>query len=219
MWFNRLFFCCLLWSSSALGQSFHFNNTSTTLVKTTDQSPAHWYIEIFSDVPVDTTLRWITHFTTIPTAWNITFDDGDTNYPTIQDLDSNDFVLLTNQAFPQKLIIGAMLNDTPGNGSVCFDVFDPNNRAQLTTICYHFVISQGTAGLTSVLPNDQFNVTHQEITYLGEALVEYNVFDSSGKQIKKQLENTLNIIDLPKNQTIFIEVKFEGNRYIIKIIN
>ena len=69
----------LLQVSFSWSQSFHFVNDSTALIKDTDQSPAHWYIEVYNDAGVDTVLRWKAFFQNIPAAWQIDLDDQ-TNY-------------------------------------------------------------------------------------------------------------------------------------------
>lgn len=211
-----LLICC---SQSVFGQVFHFINTETTLVKTTNQSPAHWYIQIYSDVNVDTTLRWKAHFINVPSAWHIGFDDGTTNDDSIADLDSNDFVLFTNPPFPQKLIIGNMLHNTVGNGSVCFDIFNPEDRSNMTTICYHFIISQGTAGIAAILPESLFVKSKDYIEFIGEGKVQYVVYDGTGKRIFEENSNKLNLVDIEKNQLNYIEVKLNHMSYIIKVIN
>lgn len=126
---------------TANSQAFHFNNTSTTLVKTTDQSPAHWYIEVYNDVSVDTTLRWKASFSNVPAQWNINFDDQDNYYATVNDGDSSDFTLFSGLSFPQKLIIGAAFNGVPGNASIYFDIYDPADPSYVVTIEYRYIVT------------------------------------------------------------------------------
>ena len=143
----------IVFSSFAFGQAFHFDLTERTLIKTTDQSPAHWYLEIFNDVNVDTTLRWKTSFTNVPPEWVITFDDQNTMYNPVNDGDSADFTLYAAPAFPQKLIIGAFLNGTPGHGITYFDVYDPADPSTSETIFFEFVVTP--VGLEVIEGNDE----------------------------------------------------------------
>ncbi len=131
----------LLIGVAARSQAFHFVDTSTTLIKDTDQSPAHWYLEVYNDVGVDTTLRWKASFSNIPAQWTINFDDQDNFYATANDGDSADFTLFGGLAFPQKLIIGAAFNGVPGTGSIFFDIYDPENPAYVVTIEYRYIVS------------------------------------------------------------------------------
>lgn len=140
---RRIFLLSVLIFSAfnAESQAFHFSNTSTTLVKTTDQSPAHWYIEIFNDVGVDTTLRWKASFNNVPIQWNINFDDQDNYYATVNDGDSADFTLFAGLSFPQKLIIGAAFNGVPATASIFFDIYDPADPSNVVTIEYKYIVT------------------------------------------------------------------------------
>ena len=135
-------------TSLVIGQNFHVVNTTTTLTKTTDQSPAHWYIEVYNDVDPDSLLlRWKASFSNIPTGWQIDLDDQDNYTSDIQDNDSADFYLHAGLSFPQKLIIGATLNNTVGIGSVFFDLYEPSNASNVVQIEYHFIVTQSTLGI------------------------------------------------------------------------
>jgi hypothetical protein len=171
-------------------QVFHVQDTSAVLIKTTDQSPAHWYIEIINDVGVDTTLRWVAHFNNIPNEWVINLDDQNTNISPVNDLDSADFVLHPLVDFPQKLIIGATLNNQPGHGIVYFDIFDPANRQDLQTISYEFIVS--TSGISELyLPTwliQKGGIIYAEST----EKCFFKVYDLSGKSLG-EAQNQLNI--------------------------
>lgn len=172
-----LFIYAFNWQTTA--QVFHIQDTGAVLVKTTDQSPAHWYIEIINDVGVDTTLRWVAHFNNIPNEWVINFDDQNTNTEPVNDLDSADFVLHPWIEFPQKLIIGAMLNNKPGHGIIYFDIFDPANRQNLQIISYEFIVSSAGIGEVSLptwlIQNEGVIRSESTSTCL------FKVYDQSGK--------------------------------------
>lgn len=136
--------CFLVMLTTSYGQLFHFDQDSVALVKNTDQSPAHWYLEIISDCATDTTLRWKAHFVNIPAQWNINFDDQNMFYTTVLDGDSADFTLYSGLSFPQKLIIGAEFNGTPGDGSILFDIYDPDTPQDFVTIEYHYIVGQAS---------------------------------------------------------------------------
>ena len=161
---NIIAFSFLFLTTFSFGQVFHFVDSTTTLVKNTTQSPAHWYIEIYSDISVDTTLRWKASFSNIPTQWTIELDDQ-TNYTTnIQHGDSADFILSTGLAFPQKLIIGVILNNTPATGSVYFDIYDPNNPSVVHRIEYHMIVTQATSNLIEV--NKDLDIQQKGNTFI-----------------------------------------------------
>lgn len=126
---------------AAAAQTFHFEDTCATIVKNTTQSPAHWYLEIINDLGTDTMLRWKTSFQDIPEEWNINFSTQTASWDTVHHGDSADFLLEITGQFPQKLIIGAATNNTPGHGTVFFDIYDPDAPAVMQTICYEFVIT------------------------------------------------------------------------------
>ncbi|MEO8146842.1 MAG: T9SS type A sorting domain-containing protein [Bacteroidia bacterium] len=136
-----LFIFYLLNPVAIIAQAFHFQNTSATIIKNTSQSPAHWYIQIYNDVAVDTTLRWKADVSGVPAAWNITFDDQNNFHNNVQTGDSADFTLFDSLSFPQKLIIGAWTNNVAATGSVFIDVYDPANPSYKVTLEYIFIIS------------------------------------------------------------------------------
>lgn len=178
-----LFFLILI-STISFGQAFHFDYHSRTLIKTTNQSPAHWYIEIFNDSGVDTTLRWKSRFVDVPIEWNMSLDDQNVYHSNLQDNDSADFTLYSGLAIPQKLIIGATLNDTPGDGYVYFDVYDPNDPANFETIFFRFIITEETASQIENVSDTWINQIGDSFQFdelmIGEEL---NVFNSIGQKI------------------------------------
>ena len=202
----------ILISNLSIGQVFHFVDTTTTLIKSTDQSPAHWYIEIFNDAAVDTNLRWKASFSNIPSAWQIDFDDQ-TNYSTdVQHGDSSDFVLQTGLSFPQKLIIGAILNNTPGVGSVYFDIYDPYNSSVTHRIEFHFVVTQATASLIEVKNEDWLkqngNLFSFDEKYIGRNL---RIYSSAGQLLfHDKIEPTMHFSDLPKGVVYFVAEEENG---------
>ncbi len=220
---NSILVAGFLLSFHSWAQIFHVSDTSALLVKTTSQSPAHWYIEVFSDASVDTTLRWkATHFDNIPPEWEILMDDQTVSHSNVQVGDSADFTLLTNQPFATKLIIGAMLNGTPGHGICYFDVYDPYNPSDVQTISYEFIVTQSTNGIGAIGINDASFLEWKEgvLEVKEDREAHFEVVDLSGKSIiNNKLTNQLNISDLPKNQTFIIRVKLDSRQAIIKIYN
>lgn len=194
---SLLFFIFLMIGMTVQSQAFHFVDTSTTLIKDTDQSPAHWYLEVYNDVGVDTTLRWKASFSNIPVQWTINFDDQDNFYATVNDGDSADFTLFGGLAFPQKLIIGAAFNGVPGTGSIFFDIYDPEDPSYVVTIEYRYIVSAASLeennfdelitrnGNTLIFDDSMLGGTVQLIGMDGTILAD--------KQIEKQLTfNELN---------------------------
>lgn len=201
--------CCLQFQAAA--QSFHVDDTSAVLVKTTAQSPAHWYIEVISDVATDTTLRWITHFSDIPSQWTINFDDQTMNHPVIVDNDSMDFVLHPLVDFPQKLIIGAMLNNTPGHGIVYFDLVNPANRTEFQTISYEFIVS-AVAGLNPEDMPQWLTIANNQLVS-SESNTVFRVFDLSGKWLADSKES----LDLTwTKQPVIIHVQSDQHQAVFQ---
>jgi hypothetical protein len=202
-------------------QVFHVSDSSALLVKTTSQSPAHWYIEVFSDCPVDTMLRWkATHFDNIPPEWEISMDDQTASHSNVEVGDSADFDLPANQPFARKLIIGAMLNGTPGHGICYFDLYDPANPSRIQTISYEFIVTPATNSIAAIGKEDSFLEWKAGMLKVkDEKEAAFEVFDGLGKLVKKELTNQLNVFDLPKNQLLFIKVLLDNRCAIIKVTN
>jgi hypothetical protein len=135
----------LLGCFGARGQAFQFTVQAITIIKTTQQSPAHAYLEILNSASADTTLRWRADCSSIPSGWVINFDDGNGYYSPLHTGDSADFTLFDSLPFPQKLIIGATTNNIPGTGTVYFDIWDPADTVAHTVIQYDFVITLPSA--------------------------------------------------------------------------
>jgi hypothetical protein len=205
----------------SLGQVFHVADTSALIVKTTNQSPAHWYIEVFSDLSVDTSLRWkATHFDNVPLQWEILMDDQTNSYSNVQVGDSADFELLANQAFAKKLIIGAILNGTPGHGICYFDIYDPENPSFVQTISYEFIVTSSTNGLSSLNEDSFLEWKNGFVKVKDGREAVFEVIDLAGERIiTNELTNQFNCLNLPKNQLFFIKVRLDSNEAIIKIFN
>lgn len=201
----------LLFSPLALvGQVFHFNQDSTALIKDVTQSPAHWYLEIFNDIGVDTTLRWKCHYSNIPSQWNCNFDDQNMFHPTVLDGDSADFTLFSGLSFPQKLIIGAAFNSTPGVGSYFFDIYDPETPNDIVTIEYHYIVGQ--ASLTEKSPNSMINRKGDRVSfsadYIGNEIL---ITTFSGRLIYSgEVEQEL-FLPIPPEGLIYRLVKGRNN--------
>ncbi len=218
-----LLLCFATYQASA--QAFSFQDTSTTLVKTTDQSPAHWYLEIFNDVSIDTTLRWKAVFDpSMPAQWVITFDDQNNFYNPVNDGDSADFTLYANPSFPQKLIIGAILNNTAGTASVYFDIYDPADPSYVQTIEYRFIISMGSG----TWGTEELSEEEKWFTQSGRSFSfsdEYNsnevvVYDLNGSRVFSQSieSNTLEIPETIGTGVYFITMKSEHTFYSTRVI-
>jgi len=218
---RKILFGFLLIGFQSLGQTFHVTDTSALIVKTTNQSPAHWYIEVFSDLSVDTSLRWkATHFDNVPVQWEILMDDQTNSYSNVQVGDSADFTLLANQAFAKKLIIGAVLNGTPGHGICYFDIFDPENPGFVQTISYEFIVTSATNELSN-LNEDSFLEWKDGVLKVKDGReATFEVIDLVGKQIvNNELTNQFNYSFLPKNQVFILKVKLDSKEAIIKLFN
>lgn len=201
-------------SGFGFGQIFHFNDTSAVLIKTTNQSPAHWYLEVISDLQTDTNLRWVTHFSTIPSQWVISFDDGTFSDNSIVDSDSADFLLAPTGTFPLKLIIGATLNNTPGHGIVYFDIFDPDNRSVKQTISYEFIVTEQGAGLDEQIHSTWYSIDQNKAVILEDqgSITIYN-------ELGMQLASETNELDLSSFKGIcFIEFKSGTKTAIVRFL-
>lgn len=218
---NLIFIVGILLSFHSWTQVFHVSDTSALLVKNTSQSPAHWYIEVFSDASVDTTLRWkATHFDNIPPEWEILMDDQTVSHSNVEVGDSADFALLANQPFATKLIIGAMLNGTPGHGICYFDIYDPYNPSLIQTISYEFIVTSSTNGIADWDEGSFLEWKEGALKVKEDREAHFEVVDLSGKLIlENKLINQLNISELPKNQIVIIRVKLDNKHAIIKINN
>jgi len=175
----------LFLSGISYAQVFHFVNTSTTMIKNTSQTPVHWYIEIYNDLNVDDTLRWKAHFVNVPPQWDINFDTQSGYWHPVLDGDSADFLLMDSMSFPQKLIIGNATNNTPGHGSVFFDIYDPQNPTDLVTIEYEFIITLAAAEVEEQLPENLIQIGFDQIYFYCSQSYDYSIVSINGQTLRK----------------------------------
>ncbi len=203
----------LFFTQQVKAQIFSFEDTSTVIIKTTNQSPAHWYLEITNEIGTDSTLRWVTHFENIPVEWEINFDCQNQNWPVVLDGDSSDFVMGVYPDFPQKLIIGAVLNNTPGHGVIYFDIFDPANRSEMQTISYEYIV--GIAGLNALEELPWLELKNDKIIITDNIPTRIEIFDLNGKLIAEELTSC--DFQLDKTNVQLIRFTREGRIYQIKL--
>ncbi|KAB1065229.1 hypothetical protein [Salibacter halophilus] len=175
-----------IFSTNSFAQLFNVDTTYTVLEKTVDQSPAHWYINITSNVSVDTTLRWKTSFSKIPNEWVIGFDDQTNTYSNLNDGDSADFILQANPPVIQKLVISNTMNGKTGNSSVFFDLYDPNVPSEVTTIEYEFKIRESELNSVSRIDETSplFGLKNQALWFHSKLIgSDYRIVDLNGRTV------------------------------------
>lgn len=210
---SSIVICFCLLSFQVDGQSFYFEEKETTLVKTTSQTPAHWYIEIFSSATEDVTLRWKAVFESIPPEWSITFNDQTINHEVVEHGDSSDFVLFSEPELPQKLIIGAHLNNTVGSGTVLFEIFDPLFPEEKDTIHFHFRISQGALGIEEVIFSDAFKIEQDQVISLTGETAVFCVYNESGKEVVKETTSECFDLSVLQGSGLYFLVISRGKEY------
>ena len=217
--------CFLLIGLHSSAQAFSFVDTSTILVKTTDESPAHWYLEIFNDIAVNTTLRWKASFDpNLPPQWVITFDDQNNFHNPVNDGDSADFTLYAAPSFPQKLIIGGIVNNTAGTASVYFDIYDPADPSFVQTIEYRFIITMGsgTWGTNELTQEEQWYLQSGRTFTFSDDFNSNEIafYDTSGKCVYTSSIDA-NVITVPSTITkgvYFIRMKSGNTFYSSRIV-
>ena len=194
-------------------QCFYFEDTVTYIENTTDASPIHWYLEVYNNVNKDTTLRWKVNTITTPQNWVITFDDQNSFHSNIQVNDSSDFTLFEGLSFPQKLIIGAFVNNTPGSGVVSIDVFDPSNDSNLTNIQYYFTVTTPTTSISTISNPakilDEIQLDENRLSW--STNLEpcfYEIYSIDGKRLAEGNSRSVNLTNFSKGTYVlrlFIE--------------
>ena len=207
------FFVVLLGCGGVKAQAFHVVDTSALLIKNTDQSPAHWYIEVMTDSNIDTTLRWKAHFSNIPAAWEINFDDQDNYYPIVLDGDSADFTLFANLGYPQKLIISAILNNTPGHGIVYCDVYDPDAPSFVQTVSFEFIIS--AVGLDELIAFAPLSMHDLVLSTTNGKIGKLQVYDQQGRCLMNEKSDHFSLTDLPAGQTLYLVLQIGDANWIV----
>lgn len=202
----------LLSSTQTFGQLFSFIDTTTTIVKTVNQSPAHWYLELENLGAVDTTLRWKCVEINAPAAWDFNFDDQDSLYYPVNLGDSAEFNLYAQTTFPKKLIIGGHFNNVEGNGYIKFLIYNPENLNERQNIYYFFEVSPITFLPEEIQESLKFYADH--IKYSGKEEVNLRILNLSG-QIMAQGQDELIIADLAP-QVYILEFRIEDSVHHIK---
>lgn len=204
---------------TAQEQVFYFDNTETTLVKTTDHSPIHWYINIYSASNEDETLQWKSIFQTIPEEWIITLDDQTVYHQDVKHNDSSDFILFTTPEVTQKLIIGAQLNNQVGQGTVSFEISDPDMPGVSDTIHFHFNVSQGSLDIENPILSEQFRMEGGQLYTVSGEPASFFVFDQTGRRLVVQEGKALfDLTTLPAAGMYFFQILKGNNFYSFKIL-
>ena len=196
---------------------FSFPKVYTALQVSVEQSPAHWYLRIKNNTPEEHTLRWkFTRGFSCPPEWHFSFDDQNQYYPELKSGDSSNFTLLVKTEILQKLIIGNTLNNTPGRGSVFFDVYEPSKKEEAVRIEYEFIVSSAT-NISGVINTELFYIKEHTL-YCNSSLWGsfVSVFALNGQRIlaKKITEEGIKI---DYNKPIVIQLYTANKVQFIKI--
>lgn len=161
-------------------------------------------------------LRWKAHFMNCPPEWDINFEtQGGYFYP-VFDGDSADFIFHDTLDSPQKLIIGNHTNNTPGHGSVFFDIYDPNFPSYMTTIEYEFIIT--LVGIEDENVFKFIKINPNEILILNEKVQSIALYDLSGRNIPLQRNHQEIRLDMLKTGMYILHFTVDGKPYGLKFI-
>ncbi len=214
-----IFLFFLILTQLSYGQSFSFQNKSFTFHRTTNHSPLHWYLSIFSNQETDINLRWKIIDYTVPSEWDLIFNDENEIYSEIGLGDSADFVLFSNLEIPQKLIINAILNDEPGKGVVSFEIFNPLNSVEKDTIHYYFFVTEGTLIVENNSSLNSFiEIANNSIKILNGIDTQFEIYNEVGQLlIRNSSDTSIDLEKLKENNLYFINLKQENRSYNVKI--
>lgn len=214
-----VFFLFTFVGSFSFGQIFHFDTQTAVLIKTTNETPAHWYLEIFNDVGVDTTLRWKAHFDNVPAEWHIMFEDQTSYHQGVLDGDSADFALPITGIFPQKLIIGAHTNNTPDDATIYFEIYDPHNPSYKDTIGFVFHISQGTIGFDELQKQEVVELKGDQLYFINDRLGDIRVVDVTGRIVAESKQTMqFDLKSLRPQEMYFLQITQANKSYQVKYL-
>ena len=208
---KKAFFLVFLGVSLGLqAQVFQINDTIVYLNNPVDASPAHWYTEIYNLVSVDTTLRWKAEIRpSFPQEWQITFDDQTQFYNPVNHNDSADFTLHDSLSFPQKLIIGNILNERTGRDTVRIHVYEPGKWSEKQTIYWVFNIS-GKVGL------DNQNPPQKPMVRAGYLIIpekgDLILYTLSGEKVLESQKGQTSVDHLVSGIYVYTYTKAGGNQ-------
>lgn len=205
-----------LCSFGVQAQSFYFNNKEFTLVKTPTQSPAHCSIEIFSNLDHPINLRWKALFTHVPTEWVINFDDQTQNHTPVHHGDSADFVLQSNPELSQKLIIGATLNNQPGNATISFVIYNPSDLNEIDTIHFHFKV--GELGLQELSQKGICTIENGKLIIINNLFSQLAIYSEDGAEsIVIEDFYSFDLLELRSNTLYFFKISQGNDHYFLKL--
>lgn len=212
-----LFISTVLLSLKANSQDFYFNNKETTLIKSVNQTPAHWYIEIYSNLSIEKTLKWKAIFDNIPNEWTVNFDDQTQNHLPVHHGDESNFTLFYGLDFPQKLIIGADFNGVALNGTISFEISDPATNDK-DTIHFHFIVNP--LSVEFLEDNQVFRIEKQVIKVMNHKNTTLNIVDSQGRVVQQmQAIDEFDLSLLTKGVLYFVQLIQSDDSYLFKLIN
>lgn len=200
-------------------QDFTFVSNATILNKSVIQTPAHWYLECTNQTDRILNLRWKAQLISIPSEWVIELNDQTNNVVDIQDGDSSDFNLEIFDVMPVKLIISAHLNNTVGNGTVVFDVWDPLVPDYVQTIKYHFNISPHILDVAEVSETNFFHLSNGKLTSNNGKPLRVAVFNSLGQILFEGIDVIeINLQDFESKSMQIVTIAQGNQVYQIKLM-
>lgn len=199
--------------SNSFSQLFSLSDSVFTFQKNTSQSPIHWYVEINNLAGADTTLRWKAKFNHIPAEWVVNFDTQTLNTTGVQHLDSADFTLLGTSNPPQKLIIGVDLQNKISNGNIVFELYNPLNSSDQTTLTFAFQI---TASLDEIIGAEDFKIENQKLILL-HSEIQLELYNPLGQKLIANQVSKEEFL-LPKGD-FYLSLQKNGQLRIIHLVN
>src|SRR5690606_29174079 len=140
-----------------------------------------------------------------------------TNNGIVLDGDSADFTLFGAPEYPQKLIIGATLNNTPGHGYVYFDIYDPHTPEDVQTISYEFIISS-VAGVDE-LSGNEYVIEGNRVRMKEGGTFHYQLMDANGRIIRSGETSELTIGNAERQQLFLLRLIRENRVCTIKYLS
>lgn len=202
-----------------VAQDFTFVNTSTVLNKSVIQSPAHWYLECTNHTDRVLNLRWKAHLISIPSAWDIQMNDQTNNVVNIQDGDESDFDLEIFDVMPMKMVISAVLNNTIGNGTASFDVWDPLVPNYVQTINYIFNISPHILDVEELESSNFFYLSNGKLKSTNGEVLTVSVYNALGQVIFEATDVLeVNLLDFEKDSMKIVNIAQGNSVYQLKLL-
>jgi len=179
----------------AKGQNFTISDTVVEISNVTNNGPAHWYTEISNTTNAPLTIIWEATQTQGPGNWEFSLAPPDGQLYNIAVVDSSSFSLSANSPYPEKVLLSAAPNGSPGYGKAVIVFYQEQYPNQSVSVTFYVTIAPNPMNVEEV-HKTTVKIWQTPSRVVWKALLPYRVYDLTGRLLDKGTRNFIPITEL-----------------------